>query len=95
MQNMQRRLHRLERLPQMKPPPTRLEQIRALAYGRLSNEELATLRILTVDLNAGLNRVKSETELEALATLGRAFDEEAQRMGFKSYAQAERRGGRR
>ena len=95
MKDMQRRLHKLEQMPQFQPPPSLLKQIENLALARISNEHLALLIILGTDLKAGVERVVLESELEALAAQNAALEAAARQMGFKSYAQAERRGGRR
>jgi len=90
MRSMRWRLDRLERLPQMKPPPTTLDQIWNLAWRRISNEHFDLLVILKRDLAAGVKRLLSESEQEAGAALSAALEAEAQNMGFKSYSQAER-----
>jgi hypothetical protein len=72
-----------------------LEQIRAQALRRLSDGDLDLMRILTIDRNVRADRKFSAGELEMLQTYQAALETEAQRMGFNSYAQAERRGGRK
>ena len=94
MRNVQRRLDVLERLPQFQPPPSPLDQIGRLAPKQLSNEELA-LMIHMLERDGGEGRPQSPSELAALARYVAAQDTGAQRMGFKSYADAERRAARR
>jgi hypothetical protein len=72
-----------------------LEQIRAQALHRLSDGDLALMQILTMDRNVQADRKFSAGELEMLQTYQAALETGAQRMGFNSYAQAERRGERR
>jgi len=43
MKFIERRLVRLERLPQFQPPPTWLQRIEALALGQVSDEDLKLL----------------------------------------------------
>ena len=95
MRNVERRLERLERLPQMQPPPTPLEEIRTQALRRVSSEDLALMRILLADAQGGSRREFTDREVEVMKAYNSDLDAEAQRMGFGSYAQAERRGGRR
>jgi hypothetical protein len=95
MKEMQRRLHKLEQMPQFQPPPSVLKQIENLALARICYEHLVPLYILGTDRAAGVERVVSESELEALAAQNAALEAAARQMGFKSYAQAKRRGGRR
>jgi hypothetical protein len=95
MKNLQRRLHKLEQMPQFQPPPSLLKQIENLALAQICYEHLVLLDILGTDLKAGVERVVSESELEAVAAQNAALEAAARQMGFKSYAQAERRGGRR
>ena len=95
MKDMQRRLHKLEQMPQFQPPPSLLKQIENLALAQICYEHLVLLDILGTDRAAGVERVVLESELEALAAQTAALEAAARQMGFKSYAQAKRRGGRR
>ena len=95
MRNMRWRLHKLEQSPQVQPPPSLLKQIENLALAQICNEHLDLLIIWATDREAGVERVELEGELEAVAAQNAALEAAAQQMGFKSYAQAERRGGRR
>ena len=88
MKDMQRRLHKLEQMPQMKPPPSLLKQIENLALAQICYEHLVLLDILGTDRAAGVERVVLESELEALAAQNAALEAAARQMGFKSYAQA-------
>src|ERR1700733_1130231 len=94
MRNVRRRLDVLERLPQFQPPPSQLDQIGSRAAAQLSNEEL-DLMIHMLKRDGGECRPQSPSELAAMATHAAARDTEAQRMGFKSYADAKRRAARR
>jgi hypothetical protein len=53
------------------------------------------MRILVIDRNARADRKFSDGELEMLQVYQAALEMAAQGMGFNSYAQAERRGGRK
>ena len=90
MRSMLRRLRVLERLPQLQPPPSPLEQIRSLALQQTSDEDLAVL-INLARRDRGQCQTLLPSESAALERQGAARDTEAQRMGFKSYADAERR----
>jgi hypothetical protein len=95
MRNVERRLRVLERLPQFQPPPSRLEQIEGLALRQISDEDLEVLMNMTRDLEAGVRTTISERESAAVAAQNAARESEAQRMGFKSFAEATRIEGRR
>ena len=96
MRNIERRLERLERLPQMQPPPSPLEQIRAQALHKISDQDLDLLRTLArSECRRGTAGSSTDRETEILQAHHVALEAEAQRMGFKSYAQAERRWGRK
>jgi hypothetical protein len=93
MKNVRRRLHVLEQLPQFQPPPSRLEQIEDLALRQISDEDLEVMKNMTRDLVAGVRRTISERESAMLVAHSAARETAARRMGFKSFAQAERNGG--
>ena len=94
MRNMRRRLDALERLPQFQPPPSPLEQIRKLAEDQMSDADLELLLNMFRDQERGVCRPRLPSEVAALARHDAALETEAQRMGFKSCADAERRAGR-
>jgi hypothetical protein len=94
-QSMRRRLQVLERLPQFQPPPSALEQISSLAMKQMSNEDLDVMINLASDRERGVSRVVLPSEFEALARQDAALETEALRMGFKSFADAERGVGQR
>lgn len=93
MRNIQLRLSKLERLHQFQPPPGPLEKIEDRALRQLSDEDLRVMIILTADVEAGVRQTASETELAALAAYRALCEAEAQRMGFRSLAEAERIAG--
>jgi hypothetical protein len=94
MQNMRRRLHMLERLPQFQPAPSPLEQIRSLALRRLSDADLELLRTKSAEQAAEKPpRELSEPDVAACAAWATALETEARRMGWKSWAEAQRIGG--
>ncbi|MGD1097150.1 MAG: hypothetical protein ABSB35_34830 [Bryobacteraceae bacterium] len=93
MRNIQRRLSKLERLPQFEPPPGPLEEIEDRAMRQLSDEDLEVMIILERFKQRGIRHARSETERVALAAYGALRETEAQRMGFRSYAEAERIAG--
>jgi hypothetical protein len=95
MRNVERRLQVLERLPQFQPPPSLLEQIKSLALRQLSDEDLEMMIHMTRDLEGGVRTTISERESATVAAQGAALETEAQRMGFRSFAEAARNGGRR
>ncbi len=95
MRNVERRLQVLERLPQFQPPPSLLEQIEGLALRQLSDDDLAVMISMTRDLAAGVRTTITERESAAVAAQNAARETEAQRMGFKSFADAARIEGRR
>jgi hypothetical protein len=94
MRNMRRRLHKLEQLPQFQPPPSPIQEIERLAVRRLSDEELEVMINMTRDLEAGVRQAISEAESAVVAVYDAAFDTEARRMGFSSFAEAQREAGR-
>ena len=94
MRNVHRRLQSLERILQYHPPPTRLEQINDLALRQVSNEDLEIMLLMARDREAGRDRPLTERESEVLAAQDAILETEAQRMGFTSFAEAERKGGR-
>jgi hypothetical protein len=93
MRNMLRRLQALERLPQFQPPPSPLEQIRKLALDQMSHEDLEVI-IHMVERDRGESQILLPSEVAALARRSAALETEARRMGFTSFADAERRAGR-
>ena len=95
MRNTRRRLDKLEQSPQFQPPPSPFQQIKNRALGQISNEDLALMRILVMDVEAGVVRAMSEEESAIWARLSAVCETEALRMGFKSFAQAERIWGHR
>ena len=95
MRNVERRLRVLERLPQFQSPPSLVEQIRGLALRQISDEDLAMLKNMTRDLEAGVRTTITERESAAMAAHDAAVEVEARRMGFTSFAEAARIEGRR
>ena len=93
MTNMQRRLHKLEQLPQFQPPPSPFEQIKARAMRQVSDEDLDLMRVMATDAAAGVGRALSERESAVLAAHGVLLETEATRLGFRSFSQAERMWG--
>jgi hypothetical protein len=95
-QRMRRRLEVLERVPQLKPPPGPLEQIRTLAQQQMSDEDLELMIKMARDRDRGVSRMLLLGEGEAWERHEAALETEARGMEFKSFADAERRtGGRR
>jgi hypothetical protein len=94
MRNVKRRLRVLEQLPQYHPPPSQTKQIEDLVLRRLSDEDLALMTKMAGDLEAGVRRKISEREWTMLAAYSSLRETEAQRMGFESFAEAERAAGR-
>ena len=96
MQNVLLRLHMLERLPQYQRPPSPLEQITNLALQSLSQQDLELLRAILLEQSAEMqSRESSEREAAACAAWRDALEAEARRMGFRSFAEAERTAGQR
>jgi hypothetical protein len=91
---MRRRLERLERSPEFRPPPSPLEQIWRRALEPMSDEDIELLRIASEEKALGVRRTLSQRESAALAGYEAALETEARRMGFRSFADAERCGGR-
>jgi hypothetical protein len=91
MKNALRRLRMLERLPQFQPPPSVPKQILDRALQQMSNDDLELLKNMVRDSQAGVGRTPSERESAMLAEQGATLDTEARRMGFKSFAEAERK----
>ncbi len=92
---MQRRLHRLEQLPQFERPPSPLDQIKSLALQQLSDEDLEVMIVMAREREAGVGWRPSERRLSAIEAQGTALETEARRMGFRSFSEAERIGGQR
>jgi hypothetical protein len=96
MRNFERRLHKLEQLPQFQPQAGPLDEIERQALRHLSDEDLQIMINVTRDAAAGVRRVISETESAVVAAHNAAArDTEARRMGFGSFADAERSAGPR
>jgi hypothetical protein len=95
MRNVRRRLQVLERLPQLQPPPSPLEQIGSLALKQMSDEDLALMITMARDRVRGVCRTLLPSESAALAAHSAALETEARRMGFRSLAEAERIAGPR
>jgi hypothetical protein len=57
--------------------------------GQVSDEDLAAMKIIVADLEAGVSRTPTERELAILEAHSEALETEARRMGFRSFAQAE------
>jgi hypothetical protein len=94
MQNTRRRLEVLERLPQFRSPPSLLEHIGSLALKQMSDEDLAVM-INMMERDRGEGQTPLPCELAAVARHGAARETEARQLGFKSFADAERRAARR
>lgn len=93
MRDMRKRLYVLEKLPQFQPPPTPLQQIKTRVIQQTSNEDLDLMMIMTRDLEAGMDRTLSDREAVMWNKYNAACETEALRMGFKSFAQAQRMWG--
>jgi hypothetical protein len=93
MRNMRRRLDALEHLLQFQPPPSPLQQIGQLALQLMSDADLEQMMTMARNRDAGVCRTPSESESAVMAGYEAALETEARRMGFKSMAEAERRGG--
>jgi hypothetical protein len=93
MRNVQRRLNALEQLLQFQPPPSPLQQIWQRALQPMSDADLEQMMTMARDRDAGVCRTPSESEAAVLAVYEAALETEARRMGFRSMAEAERRGG--
>ena len=92
MKNAPRRLRALERSPQFGPPPSLLKQIEDRALRQMSDEDLQIMKHLVIDFQTGGVRTPTERESKMLAVQSATLDTEAQRIGFKSFAEAERKG---
>jgi hypothetical protein len=95
MRNTHRRLNKLEQLPQFQPPPSPLKQIQDRAMQQVSDEDLAAMKIIAADLEAGVSRTPTERELAILEAHSAALETEARRMGLRSFAEAEGNSGHR
>jgi hypothetical protein len=95
MRNMRWRLRRLESLPQLQPPPSPLEQIESLALRHLSDDDLEVMIIMTRNLQSGVRNTISERESAVVAAQNAALEAEARLAGFRCWAEAKRKGGRR
>lgn len=94
MKFIETRLGKLERLPQFQRPPTSLQRIEALALGKVSDEDLQMMLLMARDVAAGIDRPVSERELAVLTAHDARRETEAVKMGFRSFAEAARRGTR-
>jgi hypothetical protein len=102
MQNLRKRVYKLERLVQRQPAiyplPSRLEMIRSLALLGLSQTSLEVIAALTREIapateQAGAkmpSRDLTHGEEEACAEWFAALDDQAQKIGFTSFAEADR-----
>jgi hypothetical protein len=94
MQSVRRRLDKLERLRQVHPVRSPLEQIEDVVLRQITDEDLAVMINMTQDRDAGVRRLLSEEEWAMLATYIALRDTEAKLRGFESFAEAERIAGR-
>jgi len=94
MRNVERRLQMLERSPQFQPPPSPLQEIERRALHLVSNEDLQLMKLIAMDVAAGALRTLTDRESAVLVAHAAALDVEAQQIGFRSFAHAERRWGR-
>src|SRR5579862_7216061 len=95
MRNIRRRLQALERLlPPVQPPPRPVDKIGSLVIKQMSDEDLALTIQVVDDWHAGVSRARLRSESEALARWGSALETETRRMGYESFDDAERHGGR-
>jgi hypothetical protein len=90
MRNIRRRLRLLERLPKRQPPPNPLEQIMRVAVQSLSDQDLELLRLRAMGQSES-----SDREAAAVLAWEKALELEARRMGFRSFAEAQRTFGQR
>ena len=91
MQSLRRRVRALERLLQLRLPPSPLEQIRRLALESLSSQDLELLWvILREQKEETQSRELSAREQAAWAAWLGSVEAVARRMGFRSFAEAER-----
>jgi hypothetical protein len=90
MKNLQRRLHKLEQMPQFQPPPSPRKQFEERVVRRISNEDLDLMIAMATDAEAGVERTLSERELAVMEAYYVLREAEARRLGFRSFAQAER-----
>jgi hypothetical protein len=95
MRNTQRRLRKLERLPQFQPPKGVLDEIYSLALRHLSDDDMKVLIVMTSDLERGVRNTISERESAVLAAQNAAREAEARLAGFRSLAEAKRKDGQR
>jgi len=95
MRNTQRRLCKLEQLPQFQPPQGVLDEINSLALRHLSDDDLEVMITMTSDLQRGVRSAISERESAVLAAQNAALEAEARLAGFRSLADAKRKGGQR
>ena len=96
MRNVRRRLEKLERLPQPRPAPSPLERIRMLALESLSQQDFELVAALVRKKAAEKQTSElSECEAAVCAAWTDSLEREAQRMGFKSLAAAQRATGQR
>jgi hypothetical protein len=94
MLSLRRRVQALERLRQLRLPPSPLEQITRLALESLSLPDLELLWVILQEQSEGTqSRESSAREAEAWAAWLGALEAEARRMGFRSFAEAERIAG--
>jgi hypothetical protein len=94
MRNVERRLQVLERSPQFQPPPSPIQEIEHRAFRQVSNEDLQLMKLMAMDVAAGVPRTLTDRESAVLVAHAAALEVEAQQMGFRSFAHAERRWGR-
>lgn len=87
MQSMRCRLAVLERAPRFQPVPDPLEGIRSLALESLCEQDFEILHALVVkQASREQPRELSECEAAACVVWQAALETEAQRMGFRSFA---------
>src|SRR5215218_11417640 len=91
MQKVHRRLHILEQLPRFHPLPCLLDRIKSSALCSVSQEELDVLGTVAEEQAAGLPpREWSAAESAALTAREAALEEEAKRMGLRSFAEVKK-----
>ena len=91
MRNLQRRVRTLERLLQWRVSPNLIEQITRRALESLSSEDLELLGLLSRESDEGTQvREMTASEEAACGAWQNSVDGEARRVGFRSFADAER-----
>ncbi len=91
MRKVHRRLHMLEQLPRFHLPSSLLEQIQSAALQSVPDKHLDVMRTMVKEADSGLlSKQWSEQESASFKVWEEALEDQAGKMGMKSFAEVKR-----